>query len=295
MSDERNITNENSKEQVPNSNKEVEGEVSEIGHASQPQTINEKQERENMEIHKHPHHVMHKKKWGEYLLEFFMLFLAVFLGFLAENQREHFAEHQREEQFIKSLVEDVEMDTTQIAGILESRDRRDKTLDSLSMLINLPEAPAFSSSIYYLGAFATRGIALHYIPYDGTMQQLKNAGNLRLIRKKNVRDSIMSFDREVRAVVRQGETEEDMMSAYRDVAQEIFDGRVLDKSRNENNQVLRLNYNPPLRLVPQNTFKLTYRIHGLRNINKANKRDLKALFAKASNLLIVLKKEYQLE
>jgi hypothetical protein len=38
-----------------------------------------------MEVHKHPHHVTHKKKWGEYLLEFFMLFLAVFLGFVAEN------------------------------------------------------------------------------------------------------------------------------------------------------------------------------------------------------------------
>ncbi len=30
----------------------------------------------------------HKKKWGEYLLESFMLFLAVFLGFIAENMRE---------------------------------------------------------------------------------------------------------------------------------------------------------------------------------------------------------------
>ena len=40
---------------------------------------------ENMEIHKHPHHVTQKKKWEEYLLEFLMLFLAVFLGFLAEN------------------------------------------------------------------------------------------------------------------------------------------------------------------------------------------------------------------
>jgi len=26
-----------------------------------------------MEVHKHPHHVTHKKKWGEYLLEFSLL------------------------------------------------------------------------------------------------------------------------------------------------------------------------------------------------------------------------------
>lgn len=33
-----------------------------------------------MEAH-HPHQVSHKKKWAEYLLEFFMLFFAVFTGF----------------------------------------------------------------------------------------------------------------------------------------------------------------------------------------------------------------------
>lgn len=31
------------------------------------QTSNIPQQTENMEVHKHPHHVMHKKKWGEYL------------------------------------------------------------------------------------------------------------------------------------------------------------------------------------------------------------------------------------
>jgi len=39
-----------------------------------------KSEIENMEVHKHPHHVAHKKKWEEYVLEFLMLFLAVFFG-----------------------------------------------------------------------------------------------------------------------------------------------------------------------------------------------------------------------
>ena len=35
------------------------------------ETNTQNQETDNMEVHKHPHHVMHKKKWGEYLLEFF--------------------------------------------------------------------------------------------------------------------------------------------------------------------------------------------------------------------------------
>ncbi len=36
-------------------------------------TINTQYNEENMEVHKHPHHVTHKKKWGEYLLEFYMI------------------------------------------------------------------------------------------------------------------------------------------------------------------------------------------------------------------------------
>ena len=56
--------------------------------------INPNQETE-MEVQKHPHHVTHKKKWTEYLLEFFMLFLAVFLGFVAENISEGVVESNR--------------------------------------------------------------------------------------------------------------------------------------------------------------------------------------------------------
>src|SRR5215471_5281072 len=44
----------------------------------------------NMEVHHHPH--VEKKRFKEYFLEFLMIFLAVTLGFFAENIREHFAE-----------------------------------------------------------------------------------------------------------------------------------------------------------------------------------------------------------
>jgi hypothetical protein len=52
-----------------------------------------------MEVHAHTHTA--RKKWTHYLWEFLMLFLAVFCGFLAENQREHFVEHQREKVLMK--------------------------------------------------------------------------------------------------------------------------------------------------------------------------------------------------
>jgi len=43
-----------------------------------------------MEVHAHSH--TERKKWTHYFWEFFMLFLAVTLGFLVENQREHYSD-----------------------------------------------------------------------------------------------------------------------------------------------------------------------------------------------------------
>ena len=56
-----------------------------------------------MEVHTHTH--TPRKKWTHYFWEFFMLFLAVTLGFFVENQREHLVEHRREKQYIRSMID----------------------------------------------------------------------------------------------------------------------------------------------------------------------------------------------
>src|SRR6476659_1817814 len=87
----------------------------EIIPSKDPETIKPNQETENMEVHKHPHHVTHKKKWGEYLLEFFMLFLAVFLGFVAENIRETNVEHTHEKEYAQQLYTEFYADSIAFA------------------------------------------------------------------------------------------------------------------------------------------------------------------------------------
>jgi hypothetical protein len=56
-----------------------------------------------MEVHHHPH--VAKKNIKKYFLEFLMTFLAVTLGFFAENLREHFAEKNTTHQYLESLKE----------------------------------------------------------------------------------------------------------------------------------------------------------------------------------------------
>ena len=62
-----------------------------------------------MEVHHHAHTA--RKKWTHYFWEFLMLFLAVFCGFLAENQREHYIEKQREKKFARRLLSDLREDS----------------------------------------------------------------------------------------------------------------------------------------------------------------------------------------
>src|ERR1700675_129997 len=87
-------------EQIPISKQEENKNISQ----PQPQTT-------NMEVHKHPHDVMHKKKWTEYFLEFIMIFLAVTLGFFAESYRENLKDRTKENEFITSIIKDLQSDT----------------------------------------------------------------------------------------------------------------------------------------------------------------------------------------
>ncbi|MFY7937732.1 MAG: hypothetical protein ACOVOQ_10155 [Flavobacterium sp.] len=69
---------------------------------------------QSMEVHHHAHHDHGKKNWKSYFWEFFMLFLAVFCGFLAENFREHYIEEQRVERQLNIMVDNLNYDITRI-------------------------------------------------------------------------------------------------------------------------------------------------------------------------------------
>jgi hypothetical protein len=71
-----------------------------------------------MEVH-HPHHLTHKKKWSEYILEFVMLFAAVTLGFFAENVREHQIIEHKTKQNLQSVMLDLKKDSILIQARIQ--------------------------------------------------------------------------------------------------------------------------------------------------------------------------------
>lgn len=151
-----------------------------------------------MEVHHHAHTA--RKKFSHYFWEFMMLFLAVFCGFLAENQREHMVEHQREKEFMSSMLSDLKADSSMLTKMHGTFTICVSHIDSL---IPLLEDDFFIDShadkIYQHQVLLN--LFYKWIYSDRTIDQLKNSGNFRLIRKKNVSDQISIYDGFVRNFV----------------------------------------------------------------------------------------------
>lgn len=216
-----------------------------------------------MEVHAHTH--TSRKKWTHYLWEFLMLFLAVFCGFLAENQREHMVEHKREKQYILSLMYDLKADIKHLNTIIDNKNKRQLQLDSLTLMLNTPRNKEMGNSIYYLALQVSRRIPTLFTPNSGTMEQLKNAGLLRLIRKREIVDSITKYDVSTRNLVTLGDIENTSMESFRTTAARFFNSFEFEKMLDEENNVSRPTYNP--RLLAYNKTDLdeiNYKLHRLK-------------------------------
>ena len=147
---------------------------------------------DNMEVHKHPHHVTHKKKWAEYLLEFLMLFLAVFLGFLAENIREHQVEKERAHGLVASLINDLQHDTAQLNMLVKMREQKTLCYDSLRELLQKsPES--YDHNLFYR-LIAKSESYFKFSQASGTTSQLKNAGYLRYFSDNDLIKNISNYE-----------------------------------------------------------------------------------------------------
>jgi hypothetical protein len=145
-----------------------------------------------MEVHHHPH--VEKKSFKEYFLEFLMIFLAVTMGFIAENIREHFVNSEKEKNYMEGMLQDLEKDTAGIPGVIVFQNLIIKKMDSalnipVGNLRNITTQDTFFHHFFFayswIGAFNRNEI---------TFTQLKNAGGFSVIRNKTVINSISELN-----------------------------------------------------------------------------------------------------
>ncbi len=193
---EENIPSENSKKEILNSKQ---GEVTK--NISQQETIEQtehiqnskhKPETESMEVHHHPN--VEKKNFKEYFLEFIMIFLAVTMGFFAENIREHFVNKEKENQYIKSFYEDLSNDERNLPELIESI-RYSQLIpgDSLPALLSNASTTTRANNIYRFFRIIIRQQGISVFVTSRTIDQLKNAGEMRLITNKQIADDLVDY------------------------------------------------------------------------------------------------------
>ena len=152
-----------------------------------------------MEVHHHPDLHHRKKKFKEYLLEFFMIFLAVTMGFIAENVREGIGDREKERHYVESLVNNLKDDTASFASAIAENTAKEDSLQKMVLLSRKSLADTtVRRALYHYVSWAS-----HYSIFksnDATMMQLKNSDGFRYIRRDHVADSIANYDNELKYV-----------------------------------------------------------------------------------------------
>jgi hypothetical protein len=165
--------------------KSEEGNHSEIEHP--------KSEINQMEVHHHPQLEHKPKPWKEYLLEYLMIFLAVMTGFFAESYREHRGERSKEREYIINIKKDLITESKNLNIWIPSIYTRISRFDTLISYLETTGPVKNGSNMYYLARLSTRNAIFE--PSDNTILEMKSSGNLRLIRNREIVNSLMNMER----------------------------------------------------------------------------------------------------
>ena len=249
-----------------------------------------------MEVHAHTH--TPRKKWTHYFWEFFMLFLAVTLGFFVENQREHYIEVKREKQYVQSLIQDLKEDTTYLQNAVNTHNLSCRMIDTLISLLNDSNRDQLTGHIYFLARiipFLDQNILLH----DKTFEQLKNSGGLRLIRRQSVLNDISRYYEKYKWItagpsVMEIRNRQELFLTL----EKLFDMRVFQQMLHSPNPFKPLEPETDPALLSHDAQiinSVCARYHFMYGTKKVLQNSADDLLTTASHLIEILKKEYQLK
>jgi hypothetical protein len=140
-----------------------------------------------MEVHHHSHH---PKKWKEYLTEFLMLFLAVSMGFVAENIREKHVENERADELIHAFIIDIKENQKQLDSLIINNQRLSGYFDSLSIDYAARKEPINLNDLAHTLDFWM----YRFINRKTIFEQMKSSGALRYIQNKDVLKAILLYE-----------------------------------------------------------------------------------------------------
>jgi len=144
-----------------------------------------------MEVHHHPHVPNNPKPWKEYLIEGLMIFVAVTLGYGAENVREHYVNKHKGIISVQNLYKDLKDDSLSYKNSIKNRNFQDSCFEVISNLFDENKIKNEIPTVYA----AHSCISLRMIPSMNTMalDQIKSSGALNYIEDDKLKEMIQSY------------------------------------------------------------------------------------------------------
>src|SRR5450432_409977 len=145
----------------------------------------------NMEVHHHPNLHHKRKHFREYVLEFFMIFLAVTMGFFAESIREHFVELRNTRQYLETFKQ--ELINNKRAFIIADSVYK-SVVPSQDSVIRVFFEKRENQDLHLMGRLLKHVKRVFNTSIDkAAYQQMVNSGGLKNLDNLALRDSISTY------------------------------------------------------------------------------------------------------
>jgi hypothetical protein len=255
-----------------------------------------------MEVHHHAHTA--RNNWKHYLWEFFMLFLAVFCGFLAEIQVEHYVEHKRAKVYAVAMIKNLETDIEELKQVVDHGQIASDYLDTFLLLVyDNPIEKIPTGKLYWYGLWG--GYLRGFESNDAAYQQMKNSGSLRYFKNPDLEEAISAYDQLIRSMRVLNEIDRPVYLETRKARSKLFNFRYnYDANRVVQSAVYRdyqpavidsfIKINPPLLSKDEILFNEYIELCRSRNL-KQQLNNAKLSLDLAEKIVAGIKKEFHLE
>jgi hypothetical protein len=152
----------------------------------------------HMEVHHHPDLHHKRKKFREYILEFFMIFLAVTMGFFAESIREHYVEVRNTRLYLQTFRQEL----VHNKRVFVSNDSLYKTIvPSQDSIIRIFFEKRENQDLHLMGRLLRHVKRVLPLAIDkAAYQAMVNSGGLKNIDDLTLRDSMSTYIGQIEAI-----------------------------------------------------------------------------------------------
>ena len=242
-----------------------------------------------MDVHHHPHLAHKEKPWKEYLLEGLMIFLAVSMGFIAENIREHISDKTKKKELIEMVSLDFERDIKQLEYHKQLANEKIQRCDSLIMIFNSNNTKV-DQDIYYRLLTQVQWWWF-FNSNNKSRTEADSKGYLSSVQNSDLASSILKYDffnTDYRSIE---EEEMKAMDLFREQVPNITDHTVFDKYSVLTLDFPKTNIKGIKKINPENITKIKYVLSELKHTNSGYIADVDSMKIYANKAIYNIKQQ----